>query len=71
MRRLGMRFYRAVHYPLGKGFEYALTRADPAPKPQPALLAIRCIPFRARGVAGATACATASNGVATRCASIF
>jgi RimJ/RimL family protein N-acetyltransferase len=40
MRRLGMRFYRDVRYPLGKGFQYALARGDPGPKPQPALLAM-------------------------------
>jgi ribosomal-protein-alanine N-acetyltransferase len=41
MRRLGMRFHRAVRYPLGEGFEYTLARGDAAPKSQPALLAIR------------------------------
>jgi hypothetical protein len=40
MRRLGMRFYRDVRYPLGKGFQYTLARGDPGPKPQPALLAM-------------------------------
>jgi RimJ/RimL family protein N-acetyltransferase len=40
MRRLGMRFYRHVRYPLGTGLEYALARGDPLPKRQPALLAI-------------------------------
>jgi RimJ/RimL family protein N-acetyltransferase len=41
MLRLGMRFHRHVRYPLGMGFEYTLARGDPAPNPQPALLAIR------------------------------
>jgi RimJ/RimL family protein N-acetyltransferase len=41
MLRLGMRFHRHVRYPLGLGFEYTLARADPAPRAQPALLAIR------------------------------
>src|SRR5262245_15691025 len=40
MRRLGMRFYRAVRYPLGDGCEYTLARGDAAPTSQPALLAI-------------------------------
>ena len=41
MLRLGMRFHRHVRYPLGLGFEFTLARGDPAPHPQPALLAIR------------------------------
>jgi hypothetical protein len=40
MRRLGMRFYREVRYPSGKGFEYTLARGDPGPEPQPTPLAI-------------------------------
>lgn len=35
MLRLGM-----LRYPLGKGFQYALARGDPGPKPQPALIAM-------------------------------
>jgi RimJ/RimL family protein N-acetyltransferase len=38
MRRLGMRFYKNVQYPLGAGAEYILHRDDPAPKPKPALI---------------------------------
>jgi RimJ/RimL family protein N-acetyltransferase len=38
MRRLGMRFRRAVSYPLGPGVEYALSRDDPGPDERPAVL---------------------------------
>jgi RimJ/RimL family protein N-acetyltransferase len=38
MRRLGMRFRRAVSYPLGAGVEYAIAHDDPVPEPRPALL---------------------------------
>ena len=38
MQRLGMRFRRAVTYPLGPGVEYELTRADAGPQPRPAPL---------------------------------
>jgi [ribosomal protein S5]-alanine N-acetyltransferase len=41
MRRLGMRFYRAVQYPLGAGEEYVLLRGDTGPMPRPALLSMR------------------------------
>jgi RimJ/RimL family protein N-acetyltransferase len=40
MRRLGMRFRRAVSYPLGPGVEYALSRNVPGPDERPALLPI-------------------------------
>jgi hypothetical protein len=33
MRRLAMRFRRAVEYPLGPGVEYVLQRDDPRPAP--------------------------------------
>lgn len=38
MHRLGMRFHRHVHYPLGAGMEYTLHRDDPGPMPRPELL---------------------------------
>jgi RimJ/RimL family protein N-acetyltransferase len=41
MRRLGMRFHRNVQYPLGGGAEYILSRDDPGPVPQPALIPLR------------------------------
>jgi [ribosomal protein S5]-alanine N-acetyltransferase len=40
MRRLGMRFRRHVHYPLGPGMEYMLLRDDVGPRPRPALLPV-------------------------------
>jgi len=40
MQRLGMRRHRDVRYPLGHGVEFVLTRADPGPRPPPALLTI-------------------------------
>jgi RimJ/RimL family protein N-acetyltransferase len=40
MRRLGMRFYKSVEYPLGPGAEYVLHRGDAAPEPPPALIAV-------------------------------
>ena len=41
MRRLGMRFHKAVRYPLGDGAEYVLHREDTGPKPPPALIPLR------------------------------
>jgi hypothetical protein len=38
MRRLGMRFHKDVHYPLGAGVEYVLHRDDAGPLPKPALI---------------------------------
>jgi|SRR5580693_1701783 RimJ/RimL family protein N-acetyltransferase len=38
MRRLGMRFHKDVHYPLGAGVEYVLLRDDVGPLPKPALI---------------------------------
>lgn len=38
LQRLGMRFRRAVTYPLGPGVEYELGRDDTGPQPPPALL---------------------------------
>jgi RimJ/RimL family protein N-acetyltransferase len=38
MRRLGMRFHKAVQYPLGAGEEYVLYRDDPGPMPRPATI---------------------------------
>lgn len=35
MRRLGMRFHKEVHYPLGPGVEFALSRDEPGPSPKP------------------------------------
>jgi len=40
MRRLGMRFHKAVPYPLGAGEEYVLYRGDPGPMPRPAMLSL-------------------------------
>jgi len=41
MRRLGMRFHKAVQYPLGAGEEYVLRRDDTGPMPRPALMPMR------------------------------
>jgi [ribosomal protein S5]-alanine N-acetyltransferase len=38
MRRLGMRFHRAVEYPLGAGVEYVLHRDDVGSLPKPVLI---------------------------------
>jgi [ribosomal protein S5]-alanine N-acetyltransferase len=38
MRRVGMRFYRDVQYPLGAGVEYVLHRDDVGPVPKPVLI---------------------------------
>jgi [ribosomal protein S5]-alanine N-acetyltransferase len=38
MRRLGMRFHKAVQYPLGAGVEYLLHRDDIEPLPKPVLI---------------------------------
>jgi [ribosomal protein S5]-alanine N-acetyltransferase len=38
MRRLGMRFHKDVHYPLGAGVEYVITRDDVGPLPKPVLI---------------------------------
>ena len=35
MQRLGMLYWRAVQYPLGKGVEYVYDRGQPAPEPIP------------------------------------
>jgi len=40
MRRLGMRFYKTVRYPLGAGVEYVLHRDDVGPLPKPVLIPI-------------------------------
>ncbi len=40
MSRLGMRFRRHVHYPLGPGIEYEIHRDDPQPSNAPTLLSI-------------------------------
>jgi ribosomal-protein-alanine N-acetyltransferase len=40
MRRLGMRFYKNVRYPLGAGVEYVLHRDDAGPVPKPVLIPI-------------------------------
>jgi ribosomal-protein-alanine N-acetyltransferase len=40
MRRLGMRFHRAVRYPLGSGAEYILRRDDTGPMPRPEVIPI-------------------------------
>jgi RimJ/RimL family protein N-acetyltransferase len=41
MRRLGMRFHKAVQYPLGNGEEYVLHRDDTGPMPRPAPISLR------------------------------
>jgi RimJ/RimL family protein N-acetyltransferase len=38
MRRLGMRFHKYVHYPLGAGVEYVIKRDDIGPRPKPDLI---------------------------------
>jgi ribosomal-protein-alanine N-acetyltransferase len=38
MRRLGMRFHKDVHYPLGAGVEYVIKRDDIGPRPKPDLI---------------------------------
>ena len=40
MRRLGMRFYKNVQYPLGAGVEYVLHRDDTGPLPKPVLITL-------------------------------
>jgi RimJ/RimL family protein N-acetyltransferase len=40
MRRLGMRFHKDVHYPLGAGVEYVLHRDDAGPLPKPVLISL-------------------------------
>ena len=40
MQRLGMRFYKAVRYPLGAGLEYSLHRDDAGPVPPAAQIPI-------------------------------
>ena len=40
MRRLGPRFHKDVHYPLGDGVEYVIRRDDIGPLPKPALIPI-------------------------------
>jgi [ribosomal protein S5]-alanine N-acetyltransferase len=40
MRRLGMRFHKAVQYPLGAGVEYVLHRDDVARLPKPVLISL-------------------------------
>jgi len=38
MRRLGMRFHKDVHYPLGPGVEYVIHQDDVGPLPKPVLI---------------------------------
>jgi len=40
MHRLGMRFHRDGHYPLGAGVEYVLRRDDAGPPVRPRLLPV-------------------------------
>lgn len=40
MHSLGMRFHKAVQYPLGAGAEYILHRGDSGPMPRPALIPV-------------------------------
>ena len=40
MRRLGMKYLRAVRYPLGPGVEYVLRHDDPKPTPLPDLFSM-------------------------------
>jgi ribosomal-protein-alanine N-acetyltransferase len=40
MRRLGMRFHKDVHYPLGAGAEYVLRRGDGGPLPKLGLISL-------------------------------
>jgi RimJ/RimL family protein N-acetyltransferase len=48
MRRLGMRFHKDVHYPLGPGVEYVLRRDDAEPLPNTALIPLKS--FRPTGI---------------------